>query len=285
MKKGLVSIIVPVYNRADLVDRCVNDLLRQTHAKVEIVIVDDGSSDHPDKVISRINDSRIKFISYSPNRGACYARNYGADHSEGEYIAFQDSDDTWCEDKIEKQLRYLEQNGCDMVFCGMERVDKSKSERFYYPRGKVNTKNNFHRSLLCGNCISTQTMLMKRFVFENTRFDPEIKRFQDWDFAIRASKKYDIGYISEALVYSEIQSNSITSMNSAINGLNAIYKKYEDEIIVDNYIYSKFMEKIGDAEYRNTPKAGLPWYIKSMKKRFSGKVFAKSIFSILGIRR
>jgi glycosyltransferase involved in cell wall biosynthesis len=102
--RGLVSVIVPCYNRADIVGETIDSLLRQTYADLEIIAVDDGSTDDTRQVIASYTDERVRYF-YKPNGGLSAARNYGLAMARGEFIAFLDSDDLWRDWKLASQMR------------------------------------------------------------------------------------------------------------------------------------------------------------------------------------
>ena len=141
IKDALVSVVIPTYNRAGIIKHCLDTVVKQTYDNLEIIVVDDCSSDNTQEVVMSYNDDRIIYVRLDKNRRACYARNYGANISHGEYIAFQDSDDTWSLDKIEKQVKVLEESNADVVFCGMTRTEGKES--FYFPRYNVDVHNDF----------------------------------------------------------------------------------------------------------------------------------------------
>lgn len=101
---GLVSVIVPCYNRADIVGETIDSLLRQTYAELEVIVVDDGSSDGTQDVIAAYKDQRVRYF-YKPNGGLSSARNYGLGEASGQFVAFLDSDDLWLDWKLEAQMR------------------------------------------------------------------------------------------------------------------------------------------------------------------------------------
>lgn len=88
----LVSVVVPCYNRAAVLEQSVRSVLAQSYAELELILVDDGSTDRTRQVVEKIKDARLRYV-YQQNAGACAARNYGAALARGEYIAFHDSDD------------------------------------------------------------------------------------------------------------------------------------------------------------------------------------------------
>src|SRR5689334_8143428 len=99
----LVSIIIPTYNRSTLLLRAINSALGQTHRNIEVIVIDDGSTDDTQRVLKSLTDTRINCY-LTRNQGASAARNYGLQRSKGEYITFLDSDDEYYPEKIERQL-------------------------------------------------------------------------------------------------------------------------------------------------------------------------------------
>ena len=121
MEEELVSIIIPVFNREKTIGESIKSILEQTYSNFELIIVDDHSNDNSIKVAKSLNDPRIKIISHKVNKGACAARNTGIEKASGKYIAFNDSDDLWRKEKLEKQILTIKESGADVVFCQMYR--------------------------------------------------------------------------------------------------------------------------------------------------------------------
>lgn len=225
MQEKLISVIIPSYNRKETLPGCIESVLKQSYNNIEIVIADDGSTDGTQELFENYPDARVRYVRYEPNRGACHARNYGAALSRGEYIAFQDSDDFWHTDKLEKQLALLEETGADMCYCGMNRVAEN-GNRFYYPvttpRPDCQTED-----FLAENRAGTQTMLMRRRVWEELRFDEGLRRYQDWDFALRVASRFRMCYLPEALVESAVGADSISAVVNSYPHLLHLYQKHE----------------------------------------------------------
>lgn len=281
-----VSVVIPVYNREQMIAECINSVLEQTLKDIEIIVVDDCSTDRTVEIVDNISDSRLrKCEKLSKNSGASYARNYGASIARGKYIAFQDSDDIWLSKKLEKQINYLTSNDLDMVFCGMQRINKFQKREYYVPAYDLNEYENMQRQILYRNCVSTQCIMIKKEVFEKIKFSPEIKRYQDWDFTIRATEIARIGYLPEALVISSLQEDSITRTISDFESLNAIYNKYIDLICADKKLNAKFMKKLGDCFYAERDGQAVEFYLKSLKSEFSLRVFVKAIFGYIQGKR
>ena len=108
MEKEEVSIIIPTYNRADSLKKSVASVLEQTYPWFELIIVDDGSTDNTKELVESFGDNRIRYYYAGLNQGAAAARNYGLEKARYDYIAFQDSDDIWHPDKLEKQMQVMQ---------------------------------------------------------------------------------------------------------------------------------------------------------------------------------
>ena len=107
--KPLVSVIIPVYNSEPYIAQAIISVLRQTYNNIEIVIVDDGSTDRTGEVIRNFDDARIKYL-YQNNHGVSHARNRGLEISRGEFIAFLDSDDRWVPKKLHRVNELINQH-------------------------------------------------------------------------------------------------------------------------------------------------------------------------------
>jgi len=104
MREELISVIIPTYNRRDKVTYAVKSVLDQTYSNIEVIIIDDASTDNTEAEIKKIKDDRIRYIYLEKNHGAAGARNVGIKEANGTYIAFQDSDDIWEKEKLQMQI-------------------------------------------------------------------------------------------------------------------------------------------------------------------------------------
>ena len=226
MERELISVVIPCYNRRNRILASVESVLGQSHENLELIVVDDGSTDGTAALFENYPDKRLRFLRYEQNRGACHARNYGAERSTGEYLAFQDSDDVWHRDKLEKQIHHIRETGADMSFCGMNRISESGSQ-FYYPVHPFHPERGLEE-MLAENRAGTQTMLMRRVVWERLRFDESFRRYQDWDFSIRAAQNFRLAYLPEALVDSAVGEDSISAAVKSYPALVHLYEKHEN---------------------------------------------------------
>ncbi len=207
-----VSIIIPTYNRAHLVDRAIQSVLDQTYQDFELIVVDDASTDNTEEVVKSFKDKRIRYICLQKNKGGAAARNTGIEASNGEYIAFQDSDDEWLPEKLEKQMKVFENASPEVgvVYTGFLRIKDGRES--YIPYSWVTQKEgNIHKELLKGNFVTTQAAVVKKKCFEVAgMFEERLPCLQDWELWIRVSKYFHFKCIDEPLVTSYEVSDSIS---------------------------------------------------------------------------
>ena len=232
-KNPRVSVIIPSYNRAHLLGRAIQSVLDQTYQDFEIIVVDDGSKDNTEEVVRSFNDKRIRYIRHEVNKGGATARNTGIKAARCEYIAFQDSDDEWLPDKLEKQMKVFEKVSpkVGVVYTGFRRIENDK--KTYIPSSKVSQKEgDIHKTLLKGNFVSTPVAVVKRECFKRGgMFDEELLPLEDWELWIRISKYYQFKVIDESLVISYHQPDSISAnQNAVFRARKLILEKHFEDI-------------------------------------------------------
>lgn len=213
-----ITVIIPTFNREKVVVNSIKSIINQTYQQCKIIVVDDGSDDNTEDVIKNLGISeRVTYIKTPQNSGPAAARNMGARLADTKWIAFNDSDDVWHEDKLEKQMKYANEHPeYDMIYTGY---------RGYHVDGLVTStpdrdsqaefEGHIYKALLLRNSIGTPTVLVNREEFIGINgFDETYKCIEDWDFVIRFSKNHKIGFVDEDLVDAYI-SNSGVSMNIA----------------------------------------------------------------------
>ena len=120
---GLVSIIMPSYNTAPYIKQTIQSVLAQTYTNWELIIVDDCSTDNTDEIVDAIKDSRIRYFKNEKNSGAAISRNKALREAKGQWIAYLDSDDLWMPEKLEKQIKFMEENGYVFSYTNYEEID------------------------------------------------------------------------------------------------------------------------------------------------------------------
>jgi teichuronic acid biosynthesis glycosyltransferase TuaG len=124
---GLVSIITPTYNSSQFIEHTINSILQQTYSDWELIITDDCSRDNTYKIINDFakTDKRIKIFRLDQNSGPAVARNNSLKNANGRYIAFCDSDDMWHPDKLEKQVKFLQDMDLPFTFSSYQKIDEN----------------------------------------------------------------------------------------------------------------------------------------------------------------
>ena len=120
---GLVSIIMPSYNTASFIEETIQSVLNQTYTNWELIIVDDCSTDNTNEVVDTIKDCRIHYLKNEKNSGAAISRNKALREAKGQWIAYLDSDDLWMPEKLEKQIKFMEENGYVFSYTNYEEID------------------------------------------------------------------------------------------------------------------------------------------------------------------
>ena len=162
-----ISVVLPTYNRAHTLARAMHSALQQSFRDLELIVVDDGSSDSTEALVASLSDARIRYVRRA-NGGVAAARNTGVAHARGEMIAFLDSDDEWLLNKLEKQVAALRAAGPDvgLALCGLLRYDTRQV--FYLPgRSRIGARAaDIHAEILRNNYALTSSWCVRREHFE-----------------------------------------------------------------------------------------------------------------------
>lgn len=183
----LFSIVIPAYNRADVIERTLQSLQTQTFGNFEVVVVDDGSNDNLGQVIANFGDPRVRYV-WQENAGGGAARNRGIDEARGEYVAFLDSDDMFVPRKLElvAALFPLEENA---VLYSSMRVDRGVGKYWVRPdRGILPGEDVGEYLFVQNQFIQTSTIVLKTSFARVIRFNPSLRKGQDLDLCLRLQK-------------------------------------------------------------------------------------------------
>lgn len=211
----LVSVVVPTYNRAETLPRAIDSALAQTVDDLEIVVVDDGSTDRTGEVLEGYGTDRVRTVTHETNHGANVARNTGIDYADGEYVAFLDSDDEWRPTKLERQLELLDSRSDEWVaaYCGFTVETPGTTGSFLSTIASVLALADDDQRMeggeeLLGDILADNvhpgagsTLIVETGVVrEIGGFDEDLERFQDPEIVIRILKQGKIAYVDEPLV-------------------------------------------------------------------------------------
>ena len=215
-----VSVVLPAFNRAAAIGTSVASILRQTWSDFELIVVDDGSTDGTVEAVRAFDDPRIQLLSTPRNMGPSGARNTGIRAARGEWVAFQDSDDEWLPEKLERQMARLDEPGagwiaayCGMAIVGSVHVERRQRTRLrYIPAPEVTeVEGDILPSLLRSSLVSTQMLVARRSELEAIGgFDEGLPALVDWDLVLRLAARGPFAFVDEPLVLQRFSENSIT---------------------------------------------------------------------------
>lgn len=206
-----VSVVIPVYNGATTVKQTIESVLQQTYQDFEIIVINDGSQDESLAVISSIQDERIKVFSYS-NAGLSASRNRGFALACGQFIAFLDADDLWTSDKLELQLKALEQNPQAFVaYSWTDHIDENG--KFLRPASYTSVNGNIYERLLIGNFLAcgSNALIRTQALKEVGGFDESLNSAEDWDMWLRLAARYEFVAVPRPQVLYRISPYSMSA--------------------------------------------------------------------------
>ena len=194
-----VSVIIPVFNRSELLKRALDSVFSQSLAPRQVIVVDDGSTDDTIELLRSKNSSTVSVISQE-NAGVSRARNVGISASSHEWIAFLDSDDEWHSRKLEKQVDFLTQNP-EYQICHSDEIWIRKGIRVNPKRYHAKSGGWIFSKCLPLCAISPSAVIVNRTVFSDVGlFDEELPVCEDYDMWLRVTSKYPVGFVDEHLV-------------------------------------------------------------------------------------
>ncbi len=192
----LVSVIVPAFNAAAYLPEALNSILGQTYPHVEVVVVNDGSTDESAAVLAQFQaqDPRVRVV-HQQNLGLPSARNTGIQASHGEFLAYLDADDTIHPEKIERQLAYLQQHPeTDLVYSDYCRADQDL--RLLSEEVIGIKRLPLHEAYVYTNVFPVMSPLLRRTLADRVgRFDPSLRAAEDWDYWLRCERAGRFGYL------------------------------------------------------------------------------------------
>ena len=185
----LISVIMPTYNRENVIMRAINSVLNQTYSNFELIIVDDASSDDTISLLKSINDDRIKIFQNNENMGASYSRNIGLKNAEGDIIMYLDSDNEWESEYVKTMVgAFIELPDADALYSA-QYLYKCFNSKPYAARFTSYNKSLLHNhNYIDLNCFSHKSNILN----EIKGFDESICRLVDWDFILRISNDFKI---------------------------------------------------------------------------------------------
>lgn len=226
-----VTIIIPTFNRENIIQRTLNSLVRQTYIDFEVIVVDDGSTDKTKEVVDEyLAILKIRYFWIENFGGPSKARNLGIKMSKGRYIAFLDSDDWWHRDKLMYSVKYLEE-GHDLVYHNMY-ISKTEDQLFNIKKTKSVQVSSPVFEYLCenGNMIVNSSVVVRKNILNKIGSIDESKElifWEDFDYWLRAARVTNsFKMINKTLGYYGIDTGNSSSNEKNIKNIESFSKKY-----------------------------------------------------------
>lgn len=240
LEMSLVSIITPLYNSEQYIERTIQSVLNQTYENWELLIVDDCSTDNGYKIVQELadKDNRIKLFKNEKNSGAAIARNKGIKAAQGKYIAFLDSDDQWHKDKLKIQVEFMESKNVGFTFTYYNHINeegKTISQTINLPK-KVDYKSTMKNNKIgCLTAMYNQEMFGKLYM-------RNLRKRQDYTLWLKILKKTKYAYcIPEDLATYTVREGSISSNKFSLVKYHwHIYKKIENQSFLKSLYYLSY---------------------------------------------
>lgn len=289
-----ISIIIPVYKVEPYIESCIKSILNQSFNDFEVILIDDGSPDKSSAIAKKIvkNDSRFIFLK-KKNGGQGSARNMGIDYARGKYLAFIDSDDYVEPLFLQSMYEKITYDNVDICTCNVNIIEYNNITKII--KNDIDSYYNKNDFLLCLDTITSFMCdkLFKKNVFDNNRFDENIRTYEDSHLVFRLLHNHTITGVQESL-YNYIQregstTNSynptyLTDKLSVMNNYLSFAEKYYSEKNIEHYLlycYLKFyvyIVAVGLARYSNSYNIDLNRFKKNIDKSKYTKKNIKKIF-------
>ncbi len=282
--KEIISIIIPTYNHAQYLERCLKSVEAQTFKKYEILIIDNHSKDNTKKIIDNFSHLPIKYFLIHNYGIYAKSRNLGIKNSSGNIIAFLDSDDWWKENKLQEAYKLI-QNGYDMIYHNLE-VSNSKNKKKTYLKGRILKEPKFKDLIIHGNQICNSSVVIKKKVLEKVNFINEnykMKAAEDYNTWIKVClNNSNLLYLNKNLGFYQYHDEGGSRKNMAnctliaIKEFKTLLSKNEFNSALSRIIYMNakflFMKK-------NYSKSNIKF--KLAFSRGTGLIKLKSLFYII----
>lgn len=196
----LVTAIITTHNRLNLLKRAIDSVYAQTYPNIELIVVDDASTDGTSNYCKPLPLQYI-YIPKEESKGGNYARNQGIRAAQGEYVAFLDDDDYWLPEKIQKQVALIESKDCELVHCGIRlEIIKEKNTKYRDLLPNPLEYGDMHKKILMTITALTTNILVKRnALFEVGLFDENLRFWQEYELTIRLAQRKPFYFVNEVL--------------------------------------------------------------------------------------
>lgn len=225
-----VAVVIPTFERPDFLEGAIETALGQTYEDIEVVVVDDGSSErYAEEIVAEFPET-VRCIRHKKNKGLSAARNTGVHESESKYIAFLDDDDRWHREKISRQVDTLDRDDTAGIATCLVAAITPDNELIHCEQSAPS--GDCSDSIVISNHIGTPSrVLVRRDAFENIDgFDESLPTKQDWDFYIRICQQWTIASVPDPLCFRTVHQSMSSSTNALKRDKQAVLNKHEQMI-------------------------------------------------------
>jgi len=211
-----VTVFIPVFNREQYIGDAIESILAQTFTDFEILLIDDGSTDHSIDIIRSHTDSRIRLLCNDSNLGIPKTRNRGIENARGHYIAMLDSDDRAYPQRLEKQIAFLDTHPDYVQIGSWCRMMDAQGHVLNKIKRQPALSDDIHAQMLFRCAMSNRSIMARTAILHEYGYRNDFPRCQDYELHVRLAKKYKLGNIPECLVYGRIHSEQITGQTPGL---------------------------------------------------------------------
>ena len=233
-----VSIVMPTYNGAKYIRQSIDSCLNQTYKNIELIIVDDGSSDETPEIIASYKDGRIKYLRHEKNKGLPHGLNTGFTLASGEYLTWTSDDNFYAKEAIEKMLSFLKIRNCEFVYCDYYSFEDDN--HLDLNRVKLPSQVTLENS----NCIGACFLYSRRIKELTGDYNPNTELAEDYDYWIRISKKFPMHHLSEPLYFFRVHDKSLTISKYYEVRISDFLVRLNNDILGINQVSNMFVDLI-----------------------------------------
>lgn len=270
--KPKVSVIIPTYNRADLIVQAIDSVLAQNYQPIEIIVIDDGSTDDTQAAIRKYTEINSLIFLRQCNQGQSVARNLGLDRASGDFVCFLDSDNAWLPNKLSTQADCLSQHPeIDVVYGDIRLINQNGDD--LGPNTITRYSGYIWRELLTSNCVSMNTVMLRRKALpQQPVFDPTLRAGEDYDLWLRIATTSKFKYLRQEMALYRIEGNRVSNnddraFSANLKSIREFFSHNSDKLSSREQrriLATFFRQKSYFSFYNGNPRAGLIRIIRSL---------------------
>ena len=232
----MISVIIPAYNAERYIAKAIDSVLSQSCSDLELIVVDDGSTDGTVNIVKSYSDPRIRYI-YQENASQAMARNKGMEVAIGDFIAFLDADDIWLADKLKEQIQLFNNPEVGVVFCGAKLIDENG--HIYGNKHQEIHQGNVLKNILYANFVVCSSVILRRSILKDNglKFRPDRKGVEDWDMWCQIAFFCKFAYSKKRLVLYREHIGGISKNNDLmLESYAQMLKDIREDILHSNLL-------------------------------------------------